>query len=1100
MGCVRIVAFAAAGLGLGLMPRPGLAQSVDIPLSYAVNTGANYGFSSSNPALVLTINVGVNGGAAQTYAFDTGSSVFLAPSSVYAGGASTVLATGVNVETYGTSPTSAFTGDLYQISASSLKFYATAGATSGGIALGTTGNYNVASYTSYSLSTGGATSAQPFGASVGVFGASALAFNKTVAGTGIGLGSVIGQTNVTNTAPGYMVAANGQSLAALNGQLNTSISGGPVTSALQSIQAVPQSITSCNPCVTVGLTPALIAQFLPVNTVDAGSNGVSFANSNVLSMGKFVPLNFGLGFRAPFSQNVSLDTGWTDFAVPRGRGSVPTLTISASRNGTQEMFNIASAPGVPSPYALANSSADILGIGFFVQNSVLYNLAGQQVGFSSNFVTDANIAMTQPLVVDASSVPLGLAGIISGPGGLSIQAGGSATLSGTNTYTGATNVSGNSAYLALVGPGSIAASSGVNVSASGWFDVSGASTIAMIKSLSGDADGVVWLGANALALSAASGVFTGTMIGSGGFALISGQETLSGINGYTGMTVVSGGTLTVNGSIANSFLTVVGPGGTLAGTGTVGLLNVLDGGTFAPAWGTPGRTMNVAGDLILSSGANYAVQLAASRAAFADVSGNATLGGTVVASAAPGSAILRQYDLLHSGSINGTSFGGITSLPGFSATLSYSATDAYLTLDAALVAQAQASGVGANGQRIAKLLDASFNSTGTMSAGFSPPYTLTGRNLGNALTQISGEAGTGIQQTSFNAMDQFLGLLMDAGVGEQGGARWSATSASNFAGTDDEFAYAATSHARRANERDAYGLMAKAPLRTNYDQRWSVWASGFGGSQSSDGNAAAGLNAVTNQVFGTAVGADYLLSPRTVMGFALAGGGTSAGVANSGTARSDLFQAGAFVRHRSGAAYVAAGLDYGWQDITTERTVTVSGVDRLRAEFRANAWSGRVEGGYRLAVPSMKGFGLTPYAAAQFTSVALPAYAESAVSGAGTFALSYSGRNVTDSRSEIGVRTDQTFAIRNSLLLTVDGRLAWAHDFDPDRWAAASFLALPASGFTVNGAAQGRDAALTSLGADFNWLNGWSARAVFEGAFSDVSRSYAGKGLLRYTW
>ena len=56
------------------------------------------------------------------------------------------------------------------------------------------------------------------------------------------------------------------------------------------------------------------------------------------------------------------------------------------------------------------------------------------------------------------------------------------------------------------------------------------------------------------------------------------------------------------------------------------------------------------------------------------------------------------------------------------------------------------------------------------------------------------------------------------------------------------------------------------------------------------------------------------------MGFALAGGGTSASVANSGTARSDLFQAGAFVRHKSGAAYVPAGIGYGWQDITTDRT------------------------------------------------------------------------------------------------------------------------------------------------------------------------------------
>ena len=1097
MSCVRIVAFAAAGLGL--ISSTALAQSVDIPLSYSVNSGYNYGFSSPKPVLILTINVGVGGGAAQTYAFDTGSSIFLAPNSVLAGGASTVLASGVNVETYGSGSTSTFTGDLYQISASSLKFYAAAGATTGGISLGTTGNYNVGSYTSYSLSTGGPTSSQPFGGSVGVFGASALAFTKTVAGTDIGLGSVIGQTSLANTTAGYMVAANGQSLAALNQQLNTSIPGGPVTGAQQSIQTVPQSITSCNPCVTVGLTPALIAQFLPVNTVDAGTNGISFPNSNVLSMSKFVPFNFTLGSNTTFSRSVSLDTGWTDFSVSHsGNGS--TLTISATSNGTQATFKIASSPGVPSPYALSNSSADILGVGFFVQNSVLYNLAGQQVGYSSNFVTDANIATTQPLVIDANSVPLGLAGIISGPGGLSIQAGGSATLSGANTYTGPTSVSGDSAYLALVGPGSITASSGVTVSAGGWFDVSGASTTATIKSLSGDVDGLVWLGANSLALSAANGVFAGTIVGTGGVELMSGRETLSGINGYTGLTVVSGGTLTVNGTIASSALTIVGPGATLAGTGTIGLLSVLDGGTFAPAWGMPGRTMNVAGDLILSSGANYAVQLGASSTAFANVSGNATLAGTVSVSAAPGSAIVRQYDLLHSGNLAGTSFSGITtSLPGFNASLSYSATDATLTLDAALVAQAQISGIGANGQRIAKLLDASFTTTGTMSAGFSPLYTLTGHNLGIALTQTSGEAGTGVQQTSFNAMDQFLGLLMDPGVGEQGGTRWSATSTSNFASADDELAYAATSRARRASERDAYGLMAKAPLRTNYDPRWSVWASGFGGSQSSDGNAAVGSNAATSQVFGTAVGADYLLSPRTVMGFALAGGGTSANVANSGTARSDLFQAGAFVRHKAGAAYVTAGLGYGWQDITTDRTVTVSGVDRLRAEFHANAWSGRVEGGYRLAIPSSKGFGITPYAAAQFTTIALPAYAESAVSGAGTFALSYSGRNVTDSRSEIGVRTDQTFAIRNGLL-TINGRLAWAHDFDPDRWAAASFLALPASGFTVSGAAQGRDAALTSLGADFNWLNGWSARAGFEGAFSDVSRSYAGKGLLRYSW
>ena len=32
------------------------------------------------------------------------------------------------------------------------------------------------------------------------------------------------------------------------------------------------------------------------------------------------------------------------------------------------------------------------------------------------------------------------------------------------------------------------------------------------------------------------------------------------------------------------------------------------------------------------------------------------------------------------------------------------------------------------------------------------------------------------------------------------------------------------------------------------------------------------------------------------------------------------------------------------------------------------------------------------------------------------------------------------------------------------------------------------------------WPNGWSAAAAFEGEFSNVTRSYAGKGVVRYAW
>jgi hypothetical protein len=249
-------------------------------------------------------------------------------------------------------------------------------------------------------------------------------------------------------------------------------------------------------------------------------------------------------------------------------------------------------------------------------------------------------------------------------------------------------------------------------------------------------------------------------------------------------------------------------------------------------------------------------------------------------------------------------------------------------------------------------------------------------------------------------MTQFITTLLDPFISGRGDTSASSPNATPFAEEDDAArAYAVADGKRRSGaERDAYGMITKAvPSNPVFDPRWSVWAAGFGGSQTTDGNAALGSNDTTSRVFGVAAGADYLFSPRTIAGFALAGGGTQFSVANGSTGRSDLFQAGAFVKHRVGPAYVAGALAYGWQDITTDRTVTIAGVDRLHAQFNANAFSGRVEGGYRFATPWM---GITPYAAGQFTTFDLPAYAEQALSGANTFALAYGSKSVTASRSD----------------------------------------------------------------------------------------------------
>ena len=145
------------------------------------------------------------------------------------------------------------------------------------------------------------------------------------------------------------------------------------------------------------------------------------------------------------------------------------------------------------------------------------------------------------------------------------------------------------------------------------------------------------------------------------------------------------------------------------------------------------------------------------------------------------------------------------------------------------------------------------------------------------------------------------------------------------------------------------------------------------------------------------------------------------------------------------------------------------------------------------------GVGITPYAAAQFTTFDLPAYAEQAIVGSNTFALAYGAKE--RHRSAQRTRLPHRQVLRDDGWHSHAARtLAWAHDYDPDRSIGATFQTLPGASFVVNGAAQASNSALVTASLEKKWLNGWSAAATFEGEFSDVTRSYAGKGVVRYAW
>jgi uncharacterized protein with beta-barrel porin domain len=565
-----------------------------------------------------------------------------------------------------------------------------------------------------------------------------------------------------------------------------------------------------------------------------------------------------------------------------------------------------------------------------------------------------------------------------------------------------------------------------------------------------------------------------------------------------GTSGIFNGGVTLNDSRFAANGTVNGPvtvnGGILSGNGTVGS-TTINSGSLSP--GNSIGTLTVQGNLVLSAAAAYIVEVGGVAADRTNVTGTATIAGTVQASFA--NPLLQRYTILTAnGGVLGT-FGALatSSMPAaFAAQLSYDANNVYLSLTSSLgVGQ----GLNQNQQNVATSLNTYFNGGGALSERFGAVFALTGQNLRSALSQLSGEIATQSAQAAFSSVDYFLNLMLDPFVTGRGGAAPGGAGANNFAGEDAEADAYAAKRRRSPSEQDAYAAMLrKAPARNNLlDSRWSVWGAGYGGALKADGNAAIGARDASTRAFGFAAGADYRFSPDTLAGFALSGGGTSFSLAQgAGSGRSDVFQAGAFVRHNFGQAYFKGALAYGWHDVTTDRTIAVAGIDKLEGRYNANSFAARGEAGYRFMTPWM---GLTPYAAAQSITYFQPGYADQLALGLNTFALNYASRDITSARTELGLRADRSFALE-SALVTLRGRAAWAHYFDDSRALTANLQTLAAPAFVVTGAAQARDAALVSASADVRWMNGISLAGVFEGEFSGQTRGYAGKGIVRYSW
>jgi autotransporter-associated beta strand protein len=548
--------------------------------------------------------------------------------------------------------------------------------------------------------------------------------------------------------------------------------------------------------------------------------------------------------------------------------------------------------------------------------------------------------------------------------------------------------------------------------------------------------GNYFLGANALTVGgnnqspAVSGVISdcgtgGTQCavsGATGGSLIkvgTGTLTLSGVNTYTGPTGVTAGTLEVDGSIATSSLTTVSGTGTLTGTGTVGN-TALNAGTFAPGNGTAGSHQTVQGNLTVSNG-TYQVYLNPTTSSYATVTGNTNLtGGGVNATFASGSYVAHDYEIL-AGTHAGTFANGLTTSnapSGFAETLDYSnPAGVFLDLTATL-GTLGTSNLNQNQQNVANGLNNFFNNGGTLPPNFLTLFGLSGSALANTLTQLDGEDATDAQKGAFQLMSDFLNLMLDpsSGGGTGGGGGGTGGGALGFAPAQDTMLPPEIALAYSA-------LLTKAlPKPQSFDQRWTAWGSAFGGTSHTNGDPVVGSNNVDASDYGFAGGADYRVSPDTVLGFALAGGGTDWNLAQGlGNGRSDAFQAGVYAKTHAGPAYLSAALAFANNWFTTDRTSALG--DQLQAKFQGQSYGGRIEAGYRYGLPSANGLaGVTPYAAMQAQSFHTPSYTETDLTGGG-FGLAFNAMTATDTRSELGARFDD-LAMLGATPLILRARLA----------------------------------------------------------------------------
>ncbi len=747
------------------------------------------------------------------------------------------------------------------------------------------------------------------------------------------------------------------------------------------------------------------------------------------------------------------------------------------------------------------------------------NLGAASAGLTlagGTLATNASFTSARPVTLEgtgggfapAPGVTLTLQGGIAGPGGLTLAGPGTLRITAPGTYAGPTQVMAGSVLLAA---GGMLGAGPLTVAAGAVLDATGASARNMtVASLAGE--GLVRIGHRSLTLTQGGTGFGGTLTdgGLGGALTLAGGTTrLDGSASYTGRTLIQGATLVLNGLLDGTSEVVInegrlvvngtlrgasavtlnggalvvngdiGPanvvinGGTLGGTGTLPGVTVASGATLAP--GNSIGTIHLSG-LVLAPGSTTAIEVQGLAADRINVSGNATLGGTLQLLPLGGPySFNTPYTILQAGSVSGN-FAAVTTTGSFGAgveaRVSVTATQVLLGLVPAMLVPPdptpQSRGIAGfltyNLRATAGALDQANRAGGNLSPFFNV-YNQPASTIGLAVNQLSGEIATTTGAMGFASGDRFLATMLDP-----------------------------LGHGRESmmGGRLRPGEAANA-------KRYAVWATATGAYNRTTGDASDGSASRTARTAGFALGFDHRIGAASMAGVAIAVGESSASLASGqGSSTANFGQIGAYGTTRLGSFTVSGAAAFTFMDVDTKRTQYFLNSDQQRAGFGAQVYSLRAEV-RQDGLAFGGGLRLQPIAALQWQQVNNQGYTESSlVTGVGT-GVTVGGQSQAALRSELGAQLD---GVMRMGAVPVQGylRAAWAHYLTRDASMAVGFATLPDAGFTVRGARPDANAALLSGGLEVPVARGLTLGARVESEFSGNVSEVAGTARLRFAF